>query len=327
MQSYVGQVYVRLLGVGLLLIVFAVTGFSQNMFRKMNDFDGDGKTDFAITRTEGGSKVWYLWQSRDGFRTFQWGINRDMNAAGDYDGDGKADIAIFRFGNNFPPFEHRFWIWQSGSNSLTTTLFTNSGPITGIMQQDYNGDGKTDPAVLIGNILEPPGSGHTNVYGIYSGTAGTVDFLIPPYSLPIRAGDMTGDGRSDYVYYSYSTNPSVVNITNAATGASSSIQFGRSGDRRVSPADFDGDGIGDVAIWRSSDGNWWWIRSSDNTVRVANWGVSGDIPVTGDYDGDGVTDVAIWRPGSGQSYYWVYGSQNGINVFPWGLSIDSLVLP
>jgi hypothetical protein len=194
------------------------------------------------------------------------------------------------------------------------------------MQQDYNGDGKTDPAVLIGNVLEPPGSGHTSVYGKYSGTAGTFQFGIPPFSFPRRVGDLTGDGRSDYVYISYSSSPITVNITNAATGASNSIQYGQSGDQYV-PADFDGDGIGDLTIWRSSDGNWWWLRSSDNTVRAAKWGVTGDIPVPGDYDGDGITDLAIWRPGSTQAYYWIYGSQNGISVIPWGLPTDTIVQP
>ena len=75
------------------------------------------------------------------------------------------------------------------------------------MQQDYNGDGKTDPAVLIGNILEPPGSGATTVWGKYSGTVGNVQFGVPPYSSPLRVGDLTGDGRSDYVYSAYSVSP------------------------------------------------------------------------------------------------------------------------
>ena len=325
MQSYVGQVYVRLLGLGLIIIVFAVTGFSQNMFLKMNDFDGDGKADFAITRNEGGYKVWYIWQSRDGFKAFQWGVAGDLNAPGDYDGDGKTDFAIFR-GENFPPRIPRFWIWNSGSNDFTQVDFDNIFRVNGTMQQDYNGDGKTDAAVLIGNVLEPPGSGDTSVFGKYSGTAGTVQFGIPPYSFPVRAGDMTGDGRADSVYISYNPNPFVVNITNIATGASSSIQFGRSGDRYVA-ADFNGDGIGDLAIFRPSNGDWWWIRSSDNTVQVANWGVNGDVPVPADYDGDGKTDLAIWRPGSGQAYFWVYGSQNGVSVVAWGLSTDTIVQP
>jgi hypothetical protein len=330
MQCYIERSFVRLSGFGLLVIVFAITGFSQNMFRKMNDFDGDGKADFAVVRNEGDFqagiyKVWYIWQSRDGFKAFRWGLSSDANAPGDYDGDGKTDIAIFR-PENFPPRIPYFWIWNSGSNDFTQVGFDNIFRVNAVMQQDYNGDGKTDPAVLIGNVLEPPGSGNTSVYGRYSGTAGTVQFGVPPYSFPVRAGDMTGDGRADNVYVSYTQNPNVVSITNIATGTSSSLQFGRSDDRYVG-ADFDGDSIGDLAVFRSSSGDWWWIRSSDSTVQVVNWGISGDTPVPADYDGDGKTDLAIWRPGSGQAYFWVNGSQNGIGAVPWGLSTDVVVVP
>jgi len=327
MRSYVGRVYVRLFGLGLLLIVFAVTGFSQNMFRKMNDFDGDGKADLAVVRNEGNSKVWYVLQSSDGFKVFYWGVIGDTLAPGDYDGDGKTDFAIWR-GQNFPDpvLVPRFWIWNSGSNNITQVNFADFFRVNYTMQQDYNGDGKTDAAVWLGNVQEPPGSGATTVYARYSGTAGNIQFGLPPYSSPLRVGDLTGDGRSDYVYSAYSVNPYTVNIRNAATGASSSFQYGRSGDRFV-PADFDGDGIGDLTIFRTSNGEWWWIRSSDSTVQVANWGANGDTPVPADYDGDGKTDLAIWRPGSGQASYWVNGSQNGISVVPWGLSTDTVVQP
>ncbi|CAN5834073.1 hypothetical protein BH20ACI4_BH20ACI4_20190 [soil metagenome] len=308
-------------------IVSATNIQAQNMFRKMNDFDGDGKTDFAVTRSEGDSKIWYIWQSRDGFKAFQWGIYNDINTAGDYDGDGKTDIAIFR-PVNFPPLIHTFWIWNSGSSSFTKTEFADVIPANAPMHQDYNGDGKTDPAVWIGTFIHPQGA-ITNVYVKYSDTnGGSLQFQIPVRQVPYRVGDMTGDGRSDNVhsFYDPQSNSIGVNISDIATGATRFVPFGISGDR-VIPGDFDGDGIGDLAIWRSSDGNWWWIKSSDNTVRVANWGISGDTPVPGDYDGDGITDLAVWRPGSDQSYYWVYGSQNGISVVPWGISTDRVVEP
>jgi hypothetical protein len=328
MRSYVGHVYVRLFGAAFIIIVLAATGFSQNMFRKMNDFDGDGKTDFAVTRREGDSKIWYIWQSRDGFKAFHWGISSDSNAAGDYDGDGKTDITVFR-PVNFSPLIHYFWIWNSGSNNFTQVGFADVIPAIAPMQQDYNGDGKTDPAVWIGNFTEPPSSSPTNVYVKYSGTAGGTQFQIPNNQVPFRLGDMTGDGRADNVH-SFQEPPSSnnrgVNISDIATGNTRFVRFGVPGDRFIR-GDFDGDGIGDVAIWRSSDGNWWWLRSSDNTVRAARWGVDGDIPAPGDYDGDGITDLAIWRPGSTQAYYWIYGSQNGISVFRWGLPTDSIVEP
>ena len=83
---------------GLFLICLSVSAFSQNMFRKMMDFDGDGKADFAVTRDIGGSRYWYIWQTTDGFRVFQWGLDIDIdeNAAGDFDGDGKFDVGNYR---------------------------------------------------------------------------------------------------------------------------------------------------------------------------------------------------------------------------------------
>ena len=67
---------------GLFLIYLTSTASGQNMFRKINDFDGNGKADFAVTRDVGGYKYWYIWQSRDGFRFSQFGLTTDQKYAG-----------------------------------------------------------------------------------------------------------------------------------------------------------------------------------------------------------------------------------------------------
>jgi hypothetical protein len=79
------------------------------------------------------------------------------------------------------------------------------------------------------------------------------------------------------------------------------------------PADYNGDSITDIAVWRPSTGMWW-IR--DPYVRVIQWGAEGDIPVPGDYDGDRVTDIAIWRPSNGM--WWI----RGVAVVQWGEVAD-----
>lgn len=331
MRTLAGRDHTRFFLINLIVVLFATTVSSQNMFRKLNDFDGDGKSDFVVTRNVGDFqtgiyKYWYIWQSRDGYKVFQWGINGDVVAPGDYDGDGRSDIAIFRPAD-VPPNVPRFWIWNSGSSSVTQVDFNGIHRVSATMQQDYNGDGRTDAGLLDANVQEPPGSGATTVHTKYSGTNGGGGFIVPPFSIPIRSGDMTGDGRADAAYFTYNINPRVVTIFDSATGNPRYVQFGQPIDAHVFPTDFDGDGIGDLAIWRSSNGDWWYIRSSDNTVRVANWGINGDVPVVGDYDGDGITDLAIWRVVSGQGYYWIYGSQTGVAVFAFGLSTDTLVRP
>ena len=70
----------KAIGTLLVILVLLASVFearSQNMFRKVNDFDGDGKADFAVTRNENGLKVWYVLQSAGGYSLFQWGLGSD----------------------------------------------------------------------------------------------------------------------------------------------------------------------------------------------------------------------------------------------------------
>ncbi|HEY0459363.1 MAG TPA: FG-GAP-like repeat-containing protein [Pyrinomonadaceae bacterium] len=85
-------------------------------------------------------------------------------------------------------------------------------------------------------------------------------------------------------------------------------------------SDFDGDGISDIAVFRPSNGNWFILRSSDNSISIFQFGVSGDLPMDGDFDGDGRTDVAIFRPSNGQ--WWVNRSSAGLTVANFGTSAD-----
>ena len=59
-------------------------------------------------------------------------------------------------------------------------------------------------------------------------------------------------------------------------------------------ADFNGDGTGDVAIFRPSSGLW-----AVRGVTRFYFGGSGDLPVPGDYNGSGIDTPAIFRQNSG----------------------------
>jgi hypothetical protein len=91
--------------------------------------------------------------------------------------------------------------------------------------------------------------------------------------------------------------------------------------RKSTKFDFDGDGKTDAAVFRSSDGLWSFINSSDGVVRTQQLGMTGDKLVPGDYDGDNKTDVAVWRPSNG-TWYIINSSGGALNTYSWGMNGD-----
>jgi hypothetical protein len=68
---------------------------------------------------------------------------------------------------------------------------------------------------------------------------------------------------------------------------------GQAGDK-PQPADYDGDGKADFAVFRPVSGAWYIQQSRDGFTSTL-FGENEDKPVAADYDGDGKADIAVYR--------------------------------
>lgn len=161
--------------------------------------------------------------------------------------------------------------------------------------QDYDGDGKTDLAVV---RLNPDQTLTTYILRSRDG------FKAITSSLRLNVfGDFDGDGKADlFSAVSNGSNlPLFWTIIGSRDEAVSYIHWGLGYDSIV-PQDYDGDGKTDLAVYR---GGWWYIRNSSNgqlyAEKFGRDGAAGtneviDEPFAGgDYDGDGKADLAILR--------------------------------
>ena len=121
-----------------------------------------------------------------------------------------------------------------------------------------------------------------------------------PTPLPVPGGrtnfDFDGDSRADISLFRPATGTWY--STRSSLGFSA-FQFGQAGDKAV-PADYDGDGVTDFAVYRS--GVWYRMMSLTNSFDVVSFGLATDIPAPGDFDGDRRADVAVFRPSTGTWY-------------------------
>ncbi|HKP70839.1 MAG TPA: choice-of-anchor J domain-containing protein [Pyrinomonadaceae bacterium] len=295
----------------------------------VSDYNGDGKTDFALVRNTGGGPsgqiTWFI--NINGSNTTYasaWGITSDAFVPEDYDGDGKTDIAVWRGG---APTVAAFYILQSETGTVRIAPFGQSGDDPSVVG-DYDGDGKADIAVYRAGA----NSGEQSTWyfrGSLNNPSGNVSYV--PWGLNgdfPGPGDYDGDGKYDFVVQRTVQIP----FTFAqfwmlqTTAGVRKERFGNPTDQ-IAPGDYDGDGKTDLAVVRSVAGQlrWYYWSSQNGSINFSDFGISStDFPSPGDYDGDGKTDLAVWRPSAtpGASAFWAKGSTFGPFSVPFGAATD-----
>ncbi len=260
------------------------------------DFDGDGIYDIAVRRAS--TQYWYvknssgrdIWSgNQDGITRLRFGLNAaDIPAIGDYDGDGIDDFAVFRPSTQF---------WYVKNSSGTDVITSYSDGITRLkfgsaadnipVPADYDGDGLTDVAIRKPGTSEWQIRNSSGVDGLTNNSDGITRraFGMREEDIPVK-GDFDGDGKDDlavrrpstYSWYVLNSSGTTFNSSNGDT--IQRVTFGRNEQDIPIAADYDGDGITDFAVRRSSNQYQYILNSSNNQISRFNFGKrTSDIPL------------------------------------------------
>ncbi len=216
----------------------------------------------------------------------------DIPFQGDFNGDGKIDYGFYRYATG------EWFVKPSGASAYLFAFGTGGNDLP--VPADYDGDGRTDFATW------RQSDGNWRYFGSRDNKTTTRQFGTPGLDQPVPA-DYDGDGKADLAVYRTSLGQWRALLSSGATSipgtfnpATVDVPFPNAtlGTPNASvpvPADYNGDGKADLAVFSRATAIWQVAQSGGSPIEVGFGAINIDTPAPADYDGDGKADLAVFR--------------------------------
>lgn len=218
----------------------------------------------------------------------------------------------YRTRKGLTPSNTVFHVWNGGQSPRSAMNYTSTPSVSWLSVTPKAGTsaGELDEVRV---AVDPTGM---NPWVLYSGTvqidatdqgSGQIAYSSPQtFTIEVELYEVKGhdfqgggSGASDLVVYREATGQWA--IRNLLSTYATNLFFGGAGFLAM-PADYSGDGVTELGLYRPGSGSWyaWQVGAeSVQAIELNAWMGSGYVGVPGDYDGDGKVDPGVYLESSG----------------------------